>query len=211
MQGDGIPASMPNENITRRPGRRAQDVRRRIVPRCPPFRTAARDLPWRVYPSTCVRKRRALSGENTPRGKVLLRGISVRMDKLASPDVLTEPWMAARCPPHCFINDHRSGFYRRTRRVGECDWLLIRTSSTELRSQHPCAIQAEARRFLSGSCIPASRGCYSDAGVLQITSCGTRTRAGGGLDPTEAIRAICCVARRRRRFRSQPSPVGVEE
>lgn len=70
------------------------------------------------------------------------------MDRLASTGVLTEPWMAASSPPRCFINNHGSGFFRRTRLMGECDWLLIRTKV------HGAAVSASLCHPSGGPSIP---------------------------------------------------------
>lgn len=51
--------------------------------------------------------------------------------------------------------------------MGECDWPLIHARSMEERSHHPCAIQADAHRCLSGPCPLPPCGGYQDSVVMQ--------------------------------------------
>lgn len=85
-------------------------------------------------------------------GQSLLRETPVRLDELASSDMLTQYWMAEGHPQHCLVNITEQDSVVVRDSMGEYDRHLIRTRPMEERCQHPCAVQAEARRCLNGSC-----------------------------------------------------------
>lgn len=60
--------------------------------------------------------------------------MSVRVDKLASSNALTQNLLDRSEAVLCLVAHQLSGFSCRTSLMGECDWLLIRARSMELQS-----------------------------------------------------------------------------